>query len=287
MMSIACASGKGGTGKTTVATNLAAFLAALRPVQLLDCDVEEPNCHLFLPLDKKRRREEVTVFVPEVDEAKCDRCGRCAASCRFNAISVLGDHVLVFPELCHSCGVCSYVCERDAISEVGRALGFLRGGSAGDVVFWGGDINPGEAMAEPVIAAVRAKTERASLNIIDAPPGTTCPTVAAVRGVDLCLLITEPTPFGLSDLDMAVGMCRRLRVRAQVIINRCDLGDEQVEEYCRAEGIPVLDRLPWDRTLAEAYARGALVIDESENWAERFGALCRDILHLAVGGDQM
>ncbi len=278
-MIIACASGKGGTGKTTVATNLAVQLAKQRSVQVLDCDAEEPNGHLFLRL-KEEGREDVRVFTPEVDESRCNHCGRCAAHCRFNAITVLGEHVLVFPELCHSCGVCCYVCERGAINEVGRPVGFLRRGVADSVAFVGGELNPGEAMADPVIEAVRDAVDPTALSIIDAPPGTTCPTVASVRGADLCLLVTEPTPFGLSDLRMAVGMCRRLRVPVRAIINRCDLGDDRVAEYCRREGISILARLPWDRGLAEAYARGELIATSSEDWAERFAALAEDVLQL-------
>ncbi len=283
MVSIACASGKGGTGKTTIATNLAVVLAKSTPVQLLDCDVEEPNSHLFLyPQDVLE--EDVGVLVPTVDESLCSRCGRCADHCRFNAISLLGDYVLVFEELCHSCGVCSYVCGEGAVSEMKRTVGIIRRGWARDVDFVGGRLNVGEAIAVPVISRVKGEVDDDRLVLIDAPPGTTCPTVEAVRGVDLCLLVTEPTPFGLGDLQMAVAMCRKLGVPVAVIVNRHDLGDERTERYCAQECIPVLARLPWDRDLAEAYARGRLVIDEVPRWEKAFFELAGEVMQSVQGG---
>lgn len=282
-MTIACASGKGGTGKTTIATNLAVMLARRARVQLLDCDVEEPNSHLFLH-PQEVLEIEVQVPVPDVDESLCSRCGRCADSCRFNAISLLGDYVLVFSELCHSCGVCSYVCRDGAISEVHRTIGTIRRGRARDVDFVGGQLNVGEAIAVPVISRVKSEANEESLVIIDVPPGATCPTVEAVRGVDLCLLVTEPTPFGFGDLEVAVGMCRELGVPVAVIINRCDLGDDRTVRYCAEESIPVLAQLPWDRDLATAYARGRLIIDESPRWEETFSVMTEKVMQHMLGG---
>ncbi len=282
-MTIACASGKGGTGKTTVATNLATVLARESRVQFLDCDAENPNGHLFLKPGRVSRRE-VEVSIPEVDEAGCSQCGRCVQACNFSAISLLGEHLMVFDELCHSCGVCSYVCPEGAIAEVGRAVGFIRRGRVGSVSFAGGELNPGEAIAVPVIDAVRRCASGSGLVIVDAPPGTSCPTMASVRGADFCLLVTEPTPFGLSDLKMAVGMCNRLGIPLAVIINRCDLGDDGVEAYCRSQDIAVLARFPWDRKLASVYAQGGLVCEASVQWSERFLELGRTLKAMVGGG---
>ncbi len=271
MLTVACASGKGGTGKTTVATNLAMEMARENKgkIQLLDCDVENPNSHLFLKMDPVPE-ERVEVLIPEIDEIHCSRCGRCVQACNFSALSLLGEHLLVFPELCHSCGFCSYICPEAAISEVGRAVGLIRRGTAGTLDFVGGELNPGEAIAVPVIDAVRKRASNGSLVIIDAPPGTSCPTVASVQGADFCVLVTEPTPFGLSDLKMAVGMCDKLQVPVGVIINQCDLGDKGVEEYCHSRKLPILAQLPWDRQLASIYARGGLICEHSGAWSERF-----------------
>lgn len=283
-MTVACASGKGGTGKTTVATNLAAVMSREGEVQLLDCDVENPNSHLFLQLTEDSRQE-VEVLNPEVDEDICSRCGDCVRACNFSAISLLAGHPMVFPELCHSCGVCSYVCPEGAISEVGRTVGFIRKGRAGGVAFAGGELNPGEAIAVPVIEAVRKQAPEDALVILDAPPGTSCPVIASVRGADLCLLITEPTPFGLSDLKMAVGMCEKMQIPVRVVINQCDMGDDRVEQYCRSRDIPILAQLPWDRKLASVYAQGGLIAEASEQWSQRFLDLARALKVAAGRGD--
>lgn len=283
MLTVACASGKGGTGKTTVATNLAMEMAreSKSKIQLLDCDVENPNSHLFLKMDPVVR-EEVEVLIPQINEPHCSRCGRCVQACNFSALSLLGEHLLVFPELCHSCGLCSYICPERAISEVGRAVGFIRRGTAGTLDFVGGELNPGEAIAVPVIDAVRKRASNDALVIIDAPPGTSCPTVASVQTADFCLLVTEPTPFGLSDLEMAVGMCDKLQVPVGVIINRCDLGDGKVEQYCHSRKLPILAQFPWDRKLASTYAQGGLISEVSRSWSERFLKIGR-MLKTAAG----
>ena len=254
-MIISIASGKGGTGKTTVATNLAVSVEG--PVQLLDCDVEEPNVHLFL-----RPKIEVsrTVYtpIPEIDLDKCDRCRKCAQICRFRAIAIAGEMVLTFPELCHSCGGCVAVCPQAAITETGRELGVLETGSMNGVSFAHGRLRVGEAMAPPLIRAVREASWNRDLTIIDAPPGTSCPVIAAMKDTDFVLLVTEPTPFGLHDLQLAVEAVRILNIPMGLVINRADMGDDKVRAYARAEGVPILMEIPFDRRIAESYSRGEL-----------------------------
>jgi MinD superfamily P-loop ATPase len=260
-MKIAVASGKGGTGKTTIATNLA-YLASHdgESVAFIDCDVEEPNGHLFLKplvtssLPAGRTR-------PAVDEGKCTNCGLCGEICQYSAIVCIGGKVLVFPELCHACGGCVLVCRPGAITEVLRETGRIEAGSAGAVGFVRGLLNVGEAMSEPLVRQVKAAAPTAGLVIVDSPPGTSCPVIESVRGADFVLLVTEPTPFGLHDLKLAVAMVRALRLPFGVVINRADVGDDRTLAYCRAEGIEVLAEIPEDRSVAEAYSRGLLACD--------------------------
>jgi len=270
-MIITVASGKGGTGKTTIAVNLA--LAGDRQgLQFLDCDVEEPNAHIFLkPVFDNE--ETVSIPVPEIDEEKCSYCGRCAEICAFNALAVLKDVVMVFPELCHGCGGCAYFCPEGAVRETPRPIGTLQTGKAHGLHFLHGHLNPGEAMSPPLIDAVKEKIDPQKQVIIDAPPGTSCPVVAAVKRSDFCLLVTEPTPFGLNDLEIAVQMLKKLGIPAGVLINRSDTGDERVEEYCRQENLPVLMQVPWDLELARLYARGEPISLHSSTWKKRFEEL--------------
>jgi MinD superfamily P-loop ATPase len=284
---MAVASGKGGTGKTTFATNLAVTAAvAGYDVRLLDCDVEEPDCRLFL-WPGLEQEEPVTVPVPEVDEAVCNNCGVCARVCEFKAITVLPSSVLVFPELCHACGACSLLCPRGALTEVERPVGAIQHGRAGDISFTQGILDVGEARAVPVIKAVLEAADRESgyaagrpggevgaelsitaaapsrdrtLVVIDSPPGTSCPTIEACRTADLVVLVTEPTPFGLNDLRLAVEMVRALALPFVVVVNRSDAGDDRVRRYCEDEGIDVVAELPHDRRIAEAYSSGRLAV---------------------------
>jgi MinD superfamily P-loop ATPase len=266
-MIISIASGKGGTGKTTVATNLAVSLG--KGVQLLDCDVEEPNAHLFIrpTLEKS---EVVAASVPDVDEEKCTLCGKCGEICQYKAIVVIGNTVLPFHELCHSCGGCMEVCPEKAIREGERVLGIIEAGRRGELEFVHGRLRVGEAMAPPLIRKVRSFTKPDMVTIIDAPPGTSCPVITAMKGADFVLLVTEPTPFGLHDLTLAVGAARILGIPCGLIINRSDMGDDRVREYARKEGLPVLLEIPFDRRIAEAYSRGELLVETIPEWKEKF-----------------
>ncbi len=260
-MKIAIASGKGGTGKTTVATNLA-YVASRngRTVAYLDCDVEEPNGHIFLK-PQLVSTEPIGLLVPKVEESKCTRCGKCGEICQFSAIVCIGEKVLVYPDLCHACGGCALVCPTGAISETPREMGRLERGKAGAVDFVQGLLNVGEAMSPPLIRQVKAAAPAADWVIIDSPPGTSCPVIESVRGADFVLLVTEPTPFGLNDLKLAVEMVRALCLPFGVVINRAGLGDRRTREYCQAHRIEILAEIPDDRRIAEAYSRGQMVCE--------------------------
>ena len=278
-MIICVASGKGGTGKTTVATSMA--LALAENVELLDCDVEEPNAHLFLE-PRITRTEKVDTPVPVIDEEKCTACRKCADICRFKAIAVVGRKVLVYPELCHGCGGCSAVCPEKAIGETGRELGTLSSGHRNGIRFINGRLRVGEAMSTPLIRKVRAAADPDRLTIIDAPPGTSCPVIAAMNGADYILMVTEPTPFGLHDLRLAVEAVRVLGIPCGLVINRSDIGDRQVFAYAETEGLPILLTIPFDRRIAELYSRGKTMVEEIPKWRGRFIELYRDIVELTT-----
>ena len=264
---VAVASGKGGTGKTTVALNLA--VVADRPVQLLDCDVEAPNTHLFVR-EPVERRSAVTIPVPEVDPARCDGCGKCSHFCQFHAIVSLGTRTLVFPELCHGCGGCTLVCSRRAIRERERQVGVVEERRLGDLRLVQGRLDVGAALAPPVIRAVKADLDVHTPAILDAPPGTSCPVVTTLLGVHFVILVTEPTPFGLHDLTLAVAMVRALRIPFGVVVNRLGQGDERVHRYCREQDIAILLEIPDDRRIAEAYARGKILVDALPEYRKSF-----------------
>jgi MinD superfamily P-loop ATPase len=269
-MIISIASGKGGTGKTTVATNMAVSLES--GVQLLDCDVEEPNAHLFIqPVIEEVKT--ITTPVPEVDMEKCTLCGKCGEICQFKAIVVIGETVLPFHELCHSCGGCMEVCPEKAITEVGRELGVIEFGHRNGLEFVHGKLRIGEAMSPPLIRRVREYTRPRALTIIDAPPGTSCPVIASMKDADFVLLVTEPTPFGLHDLKLAVGATRMLGIPCGLVINCSDIGDDQVSIYARTKDIPVLMEIPFDRRIAETYSRGQMIVEVMPEWKEKFQQL--------------
>ncbi|MCP4547657.1 MAG: P-loop NTPase [bacterium] len=274
-MKIALASGKGGTGKTTMAVALAR--AARSPVRLLDCDVEGPNCHLFIK-PVLERSEIVTVSVPVVDKNLCKPCGKCAEICRFNAIASIKLAPLFFPELCHACGGCIQVCPENAIGEIQRDVGLLECGSSDGLEFIQGRLMIGEAMATPVIKAVKRYQSDELLTLIDCPPGTACPFAAAVRGCDYVLLVTEPTPFGLHDLKLAVATLRRMGIAAGVIVNRCVDRDNMIAAYCREENIPLHLQVPEQRRIAEASSRGRMLLEV----APEFGSKLREVLQMVT-----
>jgi MinD superfamily P-loop ATPase len=260
---ISVASGKGGTGKTTVATNLAALLAELgNEVAFLDCDVEEPDGHVFLTPEIATTLKSV-VPVPKVNPERCTLCRTCSQICQFHAIAVLNENVLLFPELCHGCGACALSCPEDAIEEVQRGIGIINCGKGRGVRFTEGRLNVGEAMATPLIRAVKEKADGADIVIIDAPPGTSCPVVEAVSDSDFVVLVTEPTPFGLHDLRLAVGVVRKMGLPFGTVVNRAGVGTHEVEEFCRGESVEVLLTIPFDRKIAEAYSRGMLITEHA------------------------
>ena len=277
-MIISIASGKGGTGKTTVATNLAVSLGF--DVQLLDCDVEEPNAHLFIrPIIEEVKT--INTPVPEVDMEKCNLCGKCGEICQFKAIVVIGDTVLPFHELCHSCGGCIEVCPEKAITETGRELGIIEKGHRNGLEFIHGRLRVGEAMSPPLIKKVREYTRPDRLTIIDAPPGTSCPVIASMKSADFVLLVTEPTPFGLYDLKLAVGAVKILGIPCGLVINRSDMGDDHVRVYAEQEDLSILMEIPFDRRIAEAYSRGEIIVEVMPEWKEKFVELYNHIEKIA------
>ena len=274
-MKIAVASGKGGTGKTTVATNLAQMAAADDcAVAYLDCDVEEPNGHLFLK-PTITRQQSINKLLPLVDLDHCTFCGRCSQACRYGAIACVNKQVLIFAELCHSCGGCLLACPTGAIREVPKPIGELRLGMAGPIRFIEGRLNVGEAMSPPAIRAAKAAALPTDLAILDCPPGTSCPVIESIRGSDLVLLVTEPTPFGLNDLKLAIEMVRALKLSLAVVVNRCDIGDNQVRQYCAGQRIAILAEIPDDRAVAEAYSRGQLACVAVPSFADHIRALLK------------
>lgn len=287
-MIVAVASGKGGTGKTTVAVSLALSLAEVQPLYL-DCDVEEPNAGLFLHPELDERRE-VGQMIPEVDPDRCTACGRCAEVCRFGAIIVVGKQVMVFPELCHGCGSCTLNCPEGAIREVFDAFGVLERGTAGSITFAQGTLSVGKALATPIIRQLKRWAIPDDVNdrpvILDAPPGNACPVVETMRGADGVLLVTEPTPFGLHDLRLAVEVARNeLGLPVAVVVNRDGTGDTGVDEYCSAENIPIVLRIPLEREIAEAYARGVPLVETRPAYRQAFRRIYGDLESMWGAGE--
>jgi len=279
---ISVASGKGGTGKTTVAVNLA---LSLKNVQFLDCDVEEPNAHLFLK-PQIHTKKVATIPIPQVDESLCDYCGKCREVCAYNAIAVFpgdekkqGSGVLIFPHLCHGCGGCTLLCPRKAIHEVDKEIGVIEAGMCGDMHFVHGTLHIGEIMSPPLIRQVKQYIYRSRTVIIDAPPGTSCPVIGSVKGSDFCILVTEPTPFGLHDLVLAVEVLEKMNIPFGVVINRSDIGDGGVENYCKSRHIPILMHIPFDKEIAVLYSNGIPFVREKKEYFRKFADM-----FAAIGG---
>lgn len=273
-MTISIASGKGGTGKTTVAVNFA--LALEGKIQLLDCDVEEPNVDIFLK-PTIERQEPLYIPKPVVDESKCTYCGKCSEVCLYNAIAVVKEKVLIFYELCHSCGACKVICPKEAIFEEDVKKGVIEEGRAGTIEFVKGELEVSEASPTPLVRAVKKKVKANYISIIDASPGTSCPVVEAVKDSDFCILVTEPTPFGLNDLKLAVEMCKKLKIPTGVIINRANVGDKEVDKYLKQENIPILMRIPMDREIAEKYSEGKTFVESKPEYKKEFQNLLKRI----------
>jgi len=283
-MRIVVASGKGGTGKTTVATSLALVAAEQETVRFLDCDVEAPNAGLFLdPVFDTHK--EVGILIPEVDESTCAFCGKCAEVCQFHAIAVIGKKTLVFPELCHGCGSCTRVCPENAISEHLNVMGVLESGPAARAVnFAQGMMNIGEPMAVPIIRELKKweHNNNVKIEIRDAPPGASCPVVESIRGANFVLLVTEPTPFGLHDLKQVAEITRDLDLPTGVVVNRDGIGDNAVQEYCDESGIPILMRIPMDIQIAKGIARGHTLVEIKPEYGPAFGEMLAQIVQRGV-----
>ena len=284
-MVISVASGKGGTGKTTIATSLA--LSFDGGVQFLDCDVEEPNAHIFMkPVIKEITK--AFIPVPDFDKSKCNYCGICRKVCEYNAIAVLppgettDGNLMFFAPLCHGCGACSYLCPNQAIKEVAREIGVVETGDASGIEFVHGRLNIGEAMAPPLIRKVKEYIDTSKTVIIDVPPGTSCPVVVSLRNCDFCILVTEPTPFGLNDLVLAVEVLRKLAIPFGVVLNRSDLGNVETENYCANEGIPILMKVPFDENIASAYAQGIPLVEVLSEYRKYFLQLFGRINDIAI-----
>jgi MinD superfamily P-loop ATPase len=276
-MKIAIASGKGGTGKTTIATNLAVSIASTKKtVQYLDCDVEEPNGHIFLRPDIQQTNT-VSIGVPEVDTALCNGCGQCGQLCQYSAIICLKDTAMTFEQLCHACGGCMLICPTGAIKEKPKDIGFTDMGTARGIRFGQGRLHIGDIHTPPLIKNVKAHALQQGVVIIDAPPGTSCPVIEAVKSTDFILLVTEPTPFGLNDLKLAVGMVRELKIPFAVIVNRSEPDETLIKPYCRQEHIDILLEVPDDRRIAEAYSRGMLMVDILPDYKSKFTGLYKTV----------
>ena len=275
-MILSIASGKGGTGKTSLATNLA---LSLKNVQLLDCDVEEPNAHLFLH-PKIDETKPVYISKPVIDEEKCDRCGKCSTFCQYNALFVTPEEVMLFPQLCHGCEGCMIVCPKNAITKENVEIGVVKKGIVENMELVYGELDVGEPMPVPVIKAVKQQIKEDRTVIVDSPPGASCPAIESVYGSDYCILISEPTPFGLHDLKIIVQVLEELNIPFGVVINRAGIGDRKIYDFCEENEVPILLEIPFQRKIAELYSRGIPFVVEMPQWKQRFQLLMDDIKRL-------
>jgi len=263
-MKIAVLSGKGGTGKTTVATSLAASLPSS---QYIDCDVEEPNGAIFLKPEIEESSP-VKVLVPEAEMTKCNACGNCAKACQFNAIAVVKDEVLVFPEICHHCGACVIACPNGAIREVERVIGVLEANE--DDTFLQGKLNIGEPISIPILKELKKRIKKDLPVIIDCSPGASCTVVESIEGSDFCLLVTEATPFGLHDLKIAVQLVRKMGIPFSIVLNKASDNSKLIHDFCQSEGIELLMEIPFSQEIAEGYSKGILPVQNNSMWKEKF-----------------
>jgi len=286
-MVIACASGKGGTGKTLLAVSLALACSSSERIVFVDADVEAPNAHIFLKPDIEEERV-VEAFSPRIDEGKCDGCGECADFCYFSALTLVKGKVLFFSELCHSCGGCELVCPRGAVEEGAVEKGKIRKGVArGGIVFWEGRLKIGEPRAPAVITELKKAAKKEfpdTLTIVDCPPGASCALVEAVRDADFCILVTEPTPFGLSDLKAAFQAIQELGIPCGVVINKAGIGGGGILGFCEEKGIPILGEIPYRRSIAEKYARGLTLVDGEDNLKREVLAIYQALRRVASKG---
>jgi MinD superfamily P-loop ATPase len=264
-MIISVASGKGGTGKTTIATSLAVVLGS--GAQLVDCDVEEPNCHILMK-PVLETSDSITIPTPVVEVEKCTLCGKCGEVCRFSAIVVIGDQALTFPEMCHGCGGCSLLCPEKAIREGSRELGVRESGFAGSTEFVHGSLRVGEAMSPPLIRAVKEKINPSKVAILDAPPGASCPVIHTVMGSDFVILVTEPTLSGLHDMKRAMQLARGFRIPVAVIINKYDINadvTEQIEDFSDKANAPILGKIPYDPEVIRAMVQRRCIVENGNS----------------------
>ena len=286
-MKISIASGKGGTGKTTIAVNLALCLgsdlwSSNIGVQFLDCDVEEPNANLFLNAQINKTID-ANILVPQIDEKLCNYCGKCQQVCEYKALAIIpqnGDSkgaFLLFPHLCHSCGACTYICPQKAITEIPKKIGEIEIGNKGDILFSAGRLSIGEIMSPNLIKQVKKNIDTTKIVIIDSPPGTSCPVVATIKGTDFCVLVTEPTPFGVNDLILAVEVLRKLKIPFGVVVNRSDIGNNEVNIYCDNEKIPILMEIPFDEEIAKLYSTGIPFVEKLPNYKQKFIKMFEEI----------
>ncbi|MCK5773338.1 MAG: ATP-binding protein [Thermoplasmata archaeon] len=272
-MKITVASGKGGTGKTTIAVNLA---LSVKNSMLIDCDVEGPNSHLFFrePMVKIK---DVSIPAPKFDLDTCTLCGKCAEFCQYNAISIIGEKLLFFEELCHGCGGCKIICPVDAITEVDHNVGLIEKGGTEDLPVYHGLLNISEPFGVPIINELKQFADASKITIFDSPPGTACPAVETMRDVDFCILVTEPTPFGLHDLTLTVDVIRQIGTPFGVVVNRDGIGDDRVDQYCEKEGIPLLAKIPNDMEVAKLYSRGVPMVTGLPKYRKLFEEMFQKI----------
>jgi len=278
---IAVASGKGGTGKTMVATSLAVCLAEIHSVQILDCDVEAPDTHLFLK-PTITENQPATLLLPQIDEYLCTTCGICVDNCVYHALAKAGDKILVFPQLCHGCGSCQLLCPEKAITEMPREIGQINLGETDSGIRFGmGELTISEPMGTPIIHQLKKYSDEArEFIILDSPPGASCSVVATLYNTDYVLLVTEPTPFGLHDLKQMIGVLSVLDIPGGVIINRDGIGDNQVENFLTGTPYPILMRIPFHAEIAQGLARGQVLVDFSPNYSEQFNMLYENIINI-------